>query len=70
MINNSLKAWSHLLVSMIIKFMKRWSKESWNDDHDVFTGYPQMLCLIMILMRILLSIVDVIDTRIDDQELR
>ncbi|CDT86472.1 hypothetical protein VDIAB_110649 [Vibrio diabolicus] len=33
-------------------------------------GYPQMLCLIMILMRILLSIVDVIDTRIDDQELR
>jgi len=29
-----------------------------------------MLCLIMILMRILLSIVDVIDTRIDDQELR
>lgn len=29
-----------------------------------------MLCLVMILMRILLSIVDVIDTRIDDQELR
>lgn len=29
-----------------------------------------MLCLIMILMRILLTIVDVIDTRIDDQELR
>jgi len=48
--------------------MKRWSKESWNDDHDVFTGYPQMQYLIMIFTMIILCIGDVIYTRIDDQE--
>lgn len=68
MINNNLKAWSYLFVSMIIKVMKRWSKESWNDDHDVFTGYPQMQYLIMIFTMIILCIGDVIYTRIDDQE--
>ena len=41
MINKSQKAWSQSLVSMIIKFLKRWSKRSWNDDHDICTTYPQ-----------------------------
>jgi len=28
---------------MIIKFLKRWSKRSWINDHHVCTAYPQIL---------------------------
>lgn len=67
MINKTLKAWSLHSVSMIIKFLKRWSKQSWNDDHDVCTGYPQKSVITSILICRSSAIVSVSRLRINDQ---